>query len=60
LAEAPLAYRIPDAVKVSGIGRSTLYKLIRDGKIQSASALGRRLIPRASLEAFLASGGVKE
>ncbi len=58
--------RIPDAIRLFGIGRSSLYELIGEGKIRSASIKKRgnirgvRLISVASLEAFLesfASGG---
>lgn len=53
--------RIPDAIRIYGIGRSSLYELISDGKIKSASlrkrgnVRGIRLISATSLEAFLES-----
>lgn len=48
-----LAYRIEDAVYTSGLSRSTLYKLIEDGKLASIKAAGRRLILAADLKSFL-------
>jgi excisionase family DNA binding protein len=48
-----LAYRIHEAVHVSGLSRTTLYKLIADKKLASAKVEGRRLILRADLVAYL-------
>lgn len=50
-----LALTIPDAVKASGIGRSTLYELMKDGRIKARKAGSRTLIPYAELEAYLAA-----
>lgn len=50
---------VPVATKLFGIGRSTLYELIREGRVKSASikkrgALrGRRLISFDSLAGFV-------
>jgi predicted DNA-binding transcriptional regulator AlpA len=45
-AEQPvLLYRIPDAIRVTGLSRSAIYRLINDGELQTvhvASALSRR------------------
>jgi excisionase family DNA binding protein len=56
LSEQPIAYRIPDAVRISGIGRTTLYKLIADNKLRSTRVLGRRLVRRDDLEKLIAEG----
>ena len=50
-----LAYRIDEAVHVSGLSRTTLYKLIAAKKLDSAKVEGRRLILRADLIAYLDS-----
>jgi excisionase family DNA binding protein len=50
-----LAYRIADACRVLGIGRTSLYALIADGLIEARHCRGRTLVPAASLSAFLAS-----
>jgi hypothetical protein len=53
--------RLPDAVRVSGIGRSTLYMLIESGEVRSASirkrnrTRGIRLVNADSLYAFIES-----
>jgi hypothetical protein len=49
----PLAYRVNDAIKVSGLSRSSIYKLIGDEKLRSVLVAGRRLIPADSLHALL-------
>jgi hypothetical protein len=53
--------RISDAIRVCGIGRSTLYALIKSGEVKSASlrkrnrTRGIRLINRDSLNAYIES-----
>jgi hypothetical protein len=53
--------RLPDASRVSGIGRSSLYILIKEGKIKSVclrkrnSIRGIRLVNADSLNAFIES-----
>jgi excisionase family DNA binding protein len=49
-----IAFRIHDASHISGLSRSTLYKLIGNGKLRSVKAGGRRLILRTDLEAYFA------
>lgn len=57
----PEWYRIPDATRVSGIGRSLLYQYIKEGKIKSAclrkrnSIRGIRLINADSLSELVES-----
>jgi excisionase family DNA binding protein len=48
-----LAYRVNDAVKISGLGRSTIYKLIGEGKLRSVLVAGRRLIPADALRSLV-------
>ena len=50
-----LAFRIEEAVRASGLGRTTLYELIKTGQPKTIKAAGRRLVLKADLEAFLAS-----
>jgi len=53
--------RLPDASRMSGIGRSSLYILIKEGKIKSVclrkrnSIRGIRLVNADSLSAFIES-----
>jgi hypothetical protein len=44
-----LAYRVNDAIKVSGLSRTSIYKLIGEGKLRSVLVAGRRLIPADAL-----------
>jgi excisionase family DNA binding protein len=46
----PLAVTIPTAGKIIGVGRSTIYELLRDGTLASVKVRNRRLINFASLE----------
>ena len=48
-----LAYRITEAVEVSGIGRTKLYEEIREGRLEVIKVGTRTLIPRAALENLL-------
>ena len=49
-----LAYSVRSACDISGIGRTTLYRLIAEGKIDARSCGGRTIVIAASLEAYVA------
>ncbi len=49
----PLAYSIADAVRVSSLGRTTIYGHIAAGRLKSVRVGGRTLIPAASLRALI-------
>jgi excisionase family DNA binding protein len=51
-----LALRINDAVQVSGLSRSTLYKLLTAGSLRAVKVGGRRLILREDLQTLLKAG----
>jgi excisionase family DNA binding protein len=48
-----LAYTIPEAVAVSGLGRTTIYELIKDGELPVVKVGARSLVRRQDLEAML-------
>lgn len=48
-----LALRIPDAVKASGIGQTTLYEAMQRGQLAFVKVGARRLVMREDLLAFL-------
>ena len=48
-----IAYRVDEAVHVSGLGRTTLYDEIKNSRLKAVKVAGRRLILREDLEAFL-------
>src|SRR6516165_9070829 len=58
-AQDPEWLRVPEAVRRFGLGRSTLYELIRNREIKTAlirkrgNTTGRRLISTDSLRAFV-------
>lgn len=49
-----LTYRINDACRALSLGRSTLYKLISQGKLKPITIAGRVLIPRTEIERLIA------
>lgn len=51
----PISLTISDACRVSGLGRTKLYELIRSGLLESTVVGGRRLIRYDSLNQLLTS-----
>ena len=49
----PLAYSVADACKVSSIGKTRLYALISEGRLEVRKIGKRTLIPAASLRALI-------
>lgn len=49
----PISIRIPAAVKMTGISRSRLFELMRDGEVESVKLGSARLIIVESLDGFL-------
>lgn len=50
----PLAVTVPDAVRMSGMSRTSIYEALKRGDITARKAGRRTLIPFADLEAYLA------
>ena len=51
---APLFHQIPDACRLLGVGRSSIYELIASGRLASVSIGRRRLIAASEIERFAA------
>jgi excisionase family DNA binding protein len=49
----PLTLTINDACKVIGIGRTSLYELIRQGRLKTIKVAGRTLVPMAALRVLV-------
>lgn len=49
----PLAYSIEEACRVSSLGRTNLYRFIREGKLDVRKLGGRTLVPAASLRRLI-------
>lgn len=49
----PLSYSVAGAIAASGLGRSTIFQLMADGRLNRVKVGKRTLIPRASLEALI-------
>ncbi|WP_375397205.1 helix-turn-helix domain-containing protein [uncultured Sphingomonas sp.] len=54
--DQPLTLRINDAARALGIGRTHLYRLIGDGKIETVQLGRRRLVKLASLKKLVEEG----
>lgn len=52
---SPLSVSIPDAVKMTGVGRSSLYAAIKTGALSVRKAGRRTVVPVDALKAWLAS-----
>ncbi len=50
----PLAYSIRDACRISSLGRTRLYQLISEGRLEARKIGKRTLIPATSLRALIA------
>lgn len=53
---SPVTLRIAEACRITGIGRSKLYELIKAGDIEVIKVGRITLVPMASLDALLARG----
>lgn len=51
-----LAYSVADAIAATGLGKTTIYALLADGRLPSVKIGNRRLIRSADLEALLREG----
>ena len=45
----PLAYSIPQAIRATSLGRTNIYKLINEGRLEVRRVGRRTLIPASSL-----------
>ena len=49
-ASGKLAYRVDEACHALGIGRTSLYELVKSGELKLIKVAGRTLVPRSELE----------
>lgn len=52
---APVANSVADACKRLGVGRSTMYELIKGGDLKAIKVCSRTLIPESELLRFVAA-----
>ncbi len=45
-----ITYRVNDACRALGIGRTLIYSLIADGQIRAIKIAGRTLIPKSEID----------
>ena len=55
----PITVTVSEAKRLSGVGNTTIWKLIKAGRLQTVNVGRRRLVILKSLEAMLAPGGCK-
>jgi excisionase family DNA binding protein len=48
-----IAYRVKEAAEAIGLGRSTLYEMMKEGKLRFVKVNNRRLIPADALMALI-------
>jgi excisionase family DNA binding protein len=48
------AFHVREAAAIYRLSRSTLYKLMAEGKLRTVKVGGRRLVPRDAIEALIA------
>jgi len=53
--QPPIAVTIPDAVKASGMSRTSIYEALKRGDLSARKAGRRTLISFADLQAYIAS-----
>jgi len=51
-----LCYSVAEAARATGIGRTTLYGLIKDGRLRSSKIGKRRVVAVDQLQALIAKG----
>ncbi|MCB1359416.1 MAG: helix-turn-helix domain-containing protein [Maritimibacter sp.] len=49
----PIAFSVDSSCRYTGLSRSTLYKLARNGQLQMIRVAGRTLIRRAELDRLI-------
>lgn len=52
----PLAYSVKEACKATSLGKTYLYFLIKEGRLEARKIGNRTIIPAASLHALIESG----
>lgn len=52
----PLAYSVKEACKVTSLGKTYLYHLIKEGRLEVRKIGNRTIIPAASLHALIEGG----
>lgn len=53
----PIALRINDAARTVGLGRTSIYELIKEGRLKTVKVAGRRLVPMAALRQLIEQSG---
>ncbi|RWO35681.1 MAG: DNA-binding protein [Mesorhizobium sp.] len=49
----PISYSVAEACRISSLGRSNLYRFIREGKLEARKLGGRTLVPATALRRLI-------
>ena len=49
----PIALRINDAARLAGLERTSIYELIKTGRLKTVKIAGRRLVPMSALRRLI-------
>ena len=49
----PIALRINDAARLAGLGRTSIYELIKTGRLKTVKIAGRRFVPMSALRRLI-------
>ena len=52
----PIALTLKDTAKAIGFGKTTAYRLIKEGRLKAVKICGRTLVTMASIKALLEEG----
>lgn len=51
---AKALYRVNEAIEMLSLSRSTVYELIRSGRLRTVKEGGTRLVPASAIQAYVA------
>ena len=57
---AKMAYRIREACQCLGIGKTSLYELVKSGDLKLIKIAGRTLVPRSEIERLIRADNAPE
>lgn len=50
-------YNVSESARIVGVGRTTMHKMIREGRIRPIKIGARTIIPRSEIDRILRGGG---
>ncbi len=50
-------YNVSESARIVGVGRTTMHKMIREGRIRPIKIGARTIVPRSEIDRILRGGG---